>query len=191
MTLKPVRKTAHPSGVGDVVSVEQLSGSVAFVNDALSAVGKEHIPGPHEARIHRNPQFAIAAAHLLFELDDQAMPRWERRVWSEGFHVDPYIRARVSRVKIPITGTIRMVSLSVEWELPEARDQWPEIGYCNNSPMTPTREVGSFEFTQDGRAGSLRFGMYYQQETEGGPIQTDDDIEGLCGFYLMIRTRPE
>lgn len=207
MKLKPVTETAHPSGVGDVVSVEQLNGVVEFVNDAAAAVMLEHEPGSYRARVHRNPQFAVASARVDFRFGTTLgdLVAEQRVVWSEGFDrggTAPHLVVSESRFRVPGEeegSWVELVSarVTLEWTLQDASEQWPEIGYAVASE--PGRVNDRWRFSQDGadrRRGILFVASFSQEEQDGPLVPSDTPIAqiGVMDFrsiYLMIRIRED
>lgn len=200
--LVPVRETAHPSGVGDVVSVEQLNGVVAFADDLADAVEREHQAvhdGPYR---HANPQFAAASACVEFTLtgdDTESILSSQRIAWHEGFAVGGAPRLVLDPVPVPARPDtrddepvlLRSTGVYLEWMLPTDDEQWPDVGYAL-AEMAPSYSR-LWHASQRGATGRLF--LCEIESVDDGPYAPVDVFDaGLADMhriYLMIRTRAE
>lgn len=205
MTLKPVKQTAHPSGVGDVISVEQLTGVVDFINDAGAAIEAEHELTADGRYVHRRLQFAEAAAHLRFAFGDtlETLVTWER-MWDQGFTVPPRFVVEEGTHQVvepePVIHAVsrEMAEVRVEWEMRDEHEQWVELGFGQTERSENLFD--RWKVTQDGKRGKL-FITRFRQWEEGGALVPPDHpltrpnplpdmgIATMCSLTLMIRTR--
>lgn len=201
--LIPVRETAHPSGVGDVVSVEQLNGVVAFANDLADAVEREHQATHDGPYLHANPQFAVAAACVDFSFgeDEDTLLANQRVVWAEGFAAggeprlvmdpDPPWESRTLVNNEPVE--VAETSIYLEWTLPTGAEQWPDVGYAL-AQAAPSIHVG-WQVTQKTGDPMARLYVCRVRSEDGGPFEPVElfplnpaGLADMRRIYLMIRT---